>query len=318
MAPFDLLVDETDNVRAALAILVERPSTDAALDIVIAASTEWLTEGRLAEGDEWVGRALARSDPRPTERRQLALSTAGEFPRHRGDLARAEPLIEESVTMGRRLGLDRAVAADLTDLGSIAMERGDLVVARLRLEEALAMRLSIGLPHGIAHARAGIAELELLEGRPEVAAMHGEEVVAIARRTGAMDGHSTDIGAVGLVLLAKAQRAMGQIDQAAEHFQEGLRVAQRVGVANAIGPALDGMAAVLAARGRSWASAALLGAAARLRDETGFVDDATTERAPTEAVLRGALGDEGYDHAFADGRAMTVDDAIELAFGEAR
>jgi predicted ATPase len=318
MPPFDLLVDETDNVRAALETLVARPSTDAALDIVIAASTEWLTEGRLAEGDQWIERALARSDPTPTERRQLILSTAGEFPRHRGDFARAERLIEESVTMGRRLGLDRAVAADLTDLGSIAMERGDLVLARHRLEEALAMRLSIGLPHGVAHAIAGLAELELREDRPEVAAAHLEEVVAIARRTGAMEGRSTDIGSVGLILLGKARRAMGEIDRAAELFEEGLRVAQRVGVANAIGPGLDGMAAVLVVRGRSRASAALLGATSRLREETGFVDDAAAERATTETVLRGVLGDEGYALAFADGRAMTVEDAIELALGESR
>jgi predicted ATPase/serine/threonine protein kinase len=311
--PFRLMVEETDNLRAALTFLTEQPSTDDALDIALALWPTWIGQGRVAEGDEWFTRALARSDPTETKRREDALSAAGEFPRFRGDWARAEHLKLQALAMARRLDLPQQVAADLTDLGSMAVLQGDLRLARERLEEALAIRRSLGLPHGLAHALAGIAELDLREGTPAAATEHLEEAVGILRLQGLAAPASLDLGVQSLLHLAEARRQFGDLDRAADLLIEGLQLATEVGLVDAARTGFEVTAGVLVARGRADRAAVMLGAAARLLKETGFVDDFAQERAPIEASARASLGDETYRRVWLKGSAMELTEAINLA-----
>jgi hypothetical protein len=79
--------------------------------------------------------------------------------------------------------------------------------------------------------------------------------------------------------------------------------------------ALDGLAIVMTFEGRPARAARLFGAS-----ETGFssmgagVDTALDdERAKAVASARAALGDEEFERLQADGRAMTVDEAVAYA-----
>ena len=80
--------------------------------------------------------------------------------------------------------------------------------------------------------------------------------------------------------------------------------------------ALEELAAVAAARGRSLHSARLWGAAERLRKEVGS-PRASKERSHYDrhlAASRAALGDDAaFDQAWQEGREMTTEQAIELA-----
>ena len=60
----------------------------------------------------------------------------------------------------------------------------------------------------------------------------------------------------------------------------------------------------------------LLGRADALREETAFRDDDEFERRvrdEAEAGLRARLGEDAYAAAYADGRALTLEDALALA-----
>ena len=69
----------------------------------------------------------------------------------------------------------------------------------------------------------------------------------------------------------------------------------------------------LAAESQSYEEAGrLLGAAAALRDTTGY-RLCLTERDADTALVRDALGDERFDVVYAEGRALSVDDAVAYA-----
>ena len=63
-------------------------------------------------------------------------------------------------------------------------------------------------------------------------------------------------------------------------------------------------------------AARLLGRADALREETASRDDNPVERRvrdETEAGLRARLGEDAYAAAYAEGRALTLEDALALA-----
>jgi tetratricopeptide (TPR) repeat protein len=257
-------------------------------------------------------RALARADRTNELLWQDALEVAGELARAIGDYERAERLKQEALSLARRRRDDRAVAAILVELGEIARARGDIERARTQYGEALTLRRSIGLPKGIAHALGGIAELELLEGNPTEAAEHLEEAVALARASGASE-RTGDISVFGLLRLGRARLLLGELDEAATLFAEALRLSVEIGIVDCVRKTHEGIAGICLSRGDATIAAKLLGAGARLLRETGFVDDSAEERAPTEAAAREALGAVAYDQTFAEGLAMSRQDAIELA-----
>ena len=89
----------------------------------------------------------------------------------------------------------------------------------------------------------------------------------------------------------------------------------RLGIANS----LEGLAAVVAALGASLRAARIWGAAERLRAEIGSplppIYRPCYER--EVAAARAVLGDDAaFDHAWQDGHASTIEQAIALALAE--
>jgi len=102
--------------------------------------------------------------------------------------------------------------------------------------------------------------------------------------------------------------------------REGLVIQRELGDRRGIAYSLEGLAeAVVAARGSSRRAARILGAAERLREEIGTplppIDLPQYEQRVASA--RAALGDNAaFDRAWQEGRALTLEEAIELALKE--
>jgi predicted ATPase len=312
-APFDFLGDDVANAEQAMGYLVEQPSTDAALELACEMWRAWAAQGRLAEGDDWLTRSLARADVGNLVLWEDGLSVAGEFARFRGDHERGLRLKREAVAIARQLGMLAEVAANLKDMGEIETGRGNLVQARRLTEEALALRRQLGWPHGIAHALAGLSEVELSEGRLDSAIRVLDEALAIARAEGMIHSLDTDLGALVLIRLGEAHRRVGDLDLAFDLIAEGVAAALDAQIVDAVRVALEELAAIHAARGNADRAARLLGAAARNLRETGFVDESWTDRPLTEAALAEALGTAGYREAFEAGAELTLAQAVDLA-----
>src|SRR5262249_32266878 len=118
--------------------------------------------------------------------------------------------------------------------------------------------------------------------------------------------------------LGHIARLEGDFAAAREHYRQSLLVFQETGSKPAVSASLDGWAELAAAEGAARRAGVLFGAAEALRESVGR-PIALGQRIDYDrgvAAARTALGEEAFAAAWAEGRAMALEDAIKLAFEE--
>jgi predicted ATPase/class 3 adenylate cyclase/Tfp pilus assembly protein PilF len=152
------------------------------LRLVRALERFWIMRGTLSEGREWLRELLERGST-PAAVRAEACVEAGQFAHYQGDLAAAQALYEEGVTLFRQLDDKPRLAWALNGLGEVTNSRGDHAAARPLYEEGLALFREVGNDGGIASALYRLAGLAREEGDPARARALYEESIALFRRS---------------------------------------------------------------------------------------------------------------------------------------
>jgi predicted ATPase/class 3 adenylate cyclase len=118
--------------------------------------------------------------------------------------------------------------------------------------------------------------------------------------------------------LAHVLRANGALEEAEDRYRETLRGWHHLGHRGAIAHQLESLGSVSQSRAEPLRAARLLGAAEVLREQSGSVmlDFERAAYEPMVAGVRAALGEVAFAAAWADGRAMGLDAAVELALAE--
>jgi tetratricopeptide (TPR) repeat protein len=126
-----------------------------------------------------------------------------------------------------------------------------------------------------------------------------EDALGFWRGYGSTEGVGFAVLNRGLALLE-----LEDVDAARRDLEEALACFEGLGYRAQIAYALEGLAATEAAAARHVEAARLLGRAAALLSESGWMADAyRVERArKVEEAARGALGDEEFENAYAAGR----------------
>ena len=98
-------------------------------------------------------------------------------------------------------------------------------------------------------------------------------------------------------------------------FAESLAIARELADPFATMWALERFAELAAAKHAHERAATILGAAARLREESGLSIPPHEQREHTRvaAAARAALGDDAFDQAWREGRAMDLEEAVRYA-----
>ena len=112
-AAFDRLQADYDNVRAALSWSLEQQvAIELGLRLAAAMAVFWTVRGPLGEARTWLDRALAivASDLTPPECRARIHYATGIVAFRQWNLARAEPLLRESVALWQTVGNERGLA----------------------------------------------------------------------------------------------------------------------------------------------------------------------------------------------------------------
>jgi predicted ATPase/class 3 adenylate cyclase len=346
----DRLEQEHANLRAALTWSVESGGTEAALRLVGALWRFWAVRGYFEEARGYLEAALKGSSDASAGFRAKALNAAGYLALSRGDHGMARSLLEESLALQRQLGEPAGIAASLSNLGAAALQQGDHAGARSLFEENLAMRRRLGDKVGIAAALNDLGGAVIQQGDYTLARSLLEESLAIRRQLGDKAGTAVLLNNLGMVAIQQGDyatarsfldeslllcRAVGdkwlnaagldtlgdlaraQSDRAAagSHYEESLAIYRRLGDKRGIAHCLWGLAAVACMDGKHQRAAQLFGAAEALREASG-VSLSKSERAEDDryvAAVRAGLGEEAFTSARAEGRAMTVEHAIEHA-----
>jgi non-specific serine/threonine protein kinase len=301
------LEQEHDNLRTALSWALD---ADPELGLRLAGALWWFWAigGHVGEGRRFLERGLSLGTQAPTRAR--ALLAAGMLAGHQGDHDLSTARFEESLILNREVGDKRATAFALASLGGIAMERGDRPGGRALCDESLSLFREAGDRWGVAIALGfHLGEALLDRDSARIRSLH-EEILALFREVG--DGWSV---AQTLTLGGRLLLELGEPEQAQEPPVDGLRTLWRMGTRYGLWESLDVLAAIAGARGEPSRAARLRGAAETEREAMGITlssfDRSLYDRYLMEA--RAQLGPAAFDAALDEGRAMTLEQAVEYA-----
>jgi len=338
---------EYANLRAALQWMLEQHAHEMALRLSGALFHFWEGHGHVNEGRIFLESALASGQSVSEQVRAKALYATGLLAFSQGDLERGAVLGWEAVTLYRKLADARHLAWSLFLLGEIAWATDDFRAARSHAEEGLAVARAGDEKAILAYLLDLLGEIALDQGEDTRARVLLEEGLTLHRETGDTRGSLNALfslkrvlSALGEVTQARActeeqltlSRAMGfrvgigealsflgrlaleegNTETAGELFEESLALLREVNESWRIATDLQGIGVTVAAQGRPAAAAQLWGAAealcAQLRALLPPGERALVARAITS--LRAELGEEAFTTAWAEGQAMTPEQAL--------
>jgi tetratricopeptide (TPR) repeat protein len=235
-----------------------------------------------------------------------------------GELDRARVLFEESLALYRELQNARGLAMMLGEMAHLALLQADYDRAGVLLKEHIDLSRQLKDAGHTALALRNLAYAVRDQGDYPAAQALLEESLGLWREIG--EKHQS---AESLVQLGSLQWLQGQASVAKRSFEQGLALVRELqdsrtlsgcleilaGVA--LGPKADAVSPAVAAR-----SARLFGAAEGFRaaaDAPALWPAEREARDRSIALIRSALGQEGLETAWAEGRALTFDQAIDEA-----
>jgi len=306
----DRFAVEQENFRGALAWAEQGGHTDCQLSLIGRSWPFWWYRGNSDEGLRWVESALAHSEGEPSARRAKVLLAGAMFASRLGELARLKRYADESLGIARTLGETRSTTWPLIFLGLWASEVGNFDEATNLYQEAIAMAREAGDRKLVGIAINNLGVVAMQQGDFVRAAPLFEEALAISRVLGTLDEIPLET-----LNLASCLHHTGRSREAAEAAKEGLAMAREVGNLTSLGYGFFLLGEFACRQGRADVHAArLLGVAETLRNRVGegLKDDAELLETMVKGLVS-ALGDEGFAKAFAQGKALSLDEAVEYA-----
>jgi non-specific serine/threonine protein kinase len=333
------LEEEHDNLRAVLRWAIDGAEADTAIRLVGSLWRFWYRHAHITEGRRWLEAALENAemrmrnaeyvegDPnnpqsaiRNSQWREVlakALNGAGAFASIQGDFAAARERFEASLALRRELGDKQSIANSLINLGTVAQEQGDFESALPLLEESLALGRELGEKRGIGIALNNLSTLFKQQGDNARARVLQEEALSLRKELGDQWGVAMSFTNLGAI--AEEQRDYAS---ARSYLEQALALWQSLGGSLGIASSLEELGRVAAKSSPESAAvlrnaAVMLGAAEKLREtlntplsptERPFVDEAV-------AQVQARLGATTFAEAWAEGRAMSPDEAVAYARG---
>jgi predicted ATPase/DNA-binding SARP family transcriptional activator/class 3 adenylate cyclase len=255
--------------------------------------------------------ALERASGKKIE--HITLFNLGNAVRCLGEYSRAQALFEESVALCRERQDKRTLGFALIGLGSVAWIQGDLRTALKYFQESLALFRQVEDRAMIAAALAQLGEVSWCEGNHMHAGEFYRQSLEIFREL----GEKLYVPSV-LHGLGELARKQGNEVEAATRFQESLSLARDLGNKESIVLGLAAFAGIISLKGDAERAAQLLGAADALCDRLGaFRDQVQRYDYPRpDSLLHERLGEERFAAAWAEGRAMPLEEAMRVALKE--
>jgi predicted ATPase/predicted Ser/Thr protein kinase len=345
----DRLELELDNLRAALSLAIASGAAEQAERLAAAFSSYLDVTSRLRESGRWLEAALALDGDVAPAVRAATLRMLGHVTFRHGEFQRARALLEEAARILRVLGDGGRLVRALGQLLWVAQRSGDRDAVTRLVDEIVPLLPQLRAPlhqcevriylgwvevetgeHDRAHAyfeqcgeiarehgdRAfaatalnAIGWLAMLAGDYERARMAKEEGLALARESRHMFSITLALGGLGVLCVLQEDFA-----RAAAVLPENLRLIRERGDARLAVESLVAAAACAAASGQGLTATRLAGATEAMYERMG-AEWNRMERLVLERHVwpqREQLG-EAFEDAWADGRAMTFDEAIVLA-----
>jgi len=300
---------EHDNLREALAWSMQS-APEKGLRLAGALGRFWMIRGHWTEGRGWLKEALERGTDGLAALRARALNWAGWMAIRQVDYVAARLHLEKSLAIYRELGDRQAIADSLGALGSLAMNEADHASACAYFEETLAIYRQLGNKQGIVDTLNALGHETWHQGDHVSARRFLEDAMVLAREHGQARPSAFALWSLGLV-------AFDQHNYMEAHslYEEGLATAKELRNVWICSHLVESFAALIAVEGQYVRAARLLGAAEVHRKAEGnplpFAHRSDYDR--PVAIIRAGLNEGAFASAWAEGRAMTLEQAIDYA-----
>jgi predicted ATPase/class 3 adenylate cyclase len=305
----DRLAREHDNLREALTWFASVGEAKLRLRLASALKNFWWVQGHLTEGRRSLEEALESADTVPAVLRAYALTGLGQLAYRQGAFDAAKRAYEESLELYREVGDPTGIARAIGELGSVAAGEEDYERAASLYEESAALFREAGDRMRLASTLGNLGAIANIQGDYDRGRRLSEEALALHREFGAKDDIALVLHNLGRVALHERRHA-----DAAELLRESIALSSELSFKELTAYGLEGLAE-LAAVDDAERAAELLGAVDALVDEIGVVlnieERESYER--TVEALRAQLGKSEFESKRADGRALELERAIELA-----
>jgi len=259
--------------------------------------------------------ALARQLDDPLQLAR-ALNFLGLSSAFLGDAALAFDSLHESEALCRKFGYEDELASVLLSLAYITVEiHGPQATERLQsyLEESLALSQGSVDPEAAVRTEGLLARLAFYRGNMAEARKHADLMLDLHREMGdqlSVIGHQS--------AMAHIARQMGNYEEALALYRETLPDWQKIGHRGAVAHQLECMAFIAKAQEQGERAVRLMSAAEALRQASN------SPRTPQERIeyerelegLRAGMDEKMFDLLWAEGQAMTMDQAIDFVMAE--
>jgi non-specific serine/threonine protein kinase len=314
VAWLERLEREHDNLRVDMRWLLRQGESEEAARLGWALWLFWGIRGYYDEGRRSMEQALSveGSDAMPASARAKALYVEGMMENYQGDHLSAEVLLEESISLFRELDDKLGTAYALSNAGFAALGQGQPQKAITLTEEAVDLFLKVDETWGAAVELGFLAVAWRDQGDHERAKRLAERGLALSREVGERQAISVALNT--LATLAQAER---DHERARELFEEGLTVSAELGNESDVVHCLEGLASIAGAEGSIVRAVRLWGAAEALLEEIEvgvhtYVPDHSIQQSQV-AAAHARLDEEAFEAAWAEGRMMTSEQAIQYA-----
>jgi tetratricopeptide (TPR) repeat protein len=218
--------------------------------------------------------------------------------------------LQESLRLYRELGNRSGIAVCLNLLSRLTIWSGDFSSPASWLEESLSISRQIGNQEIEIYALGISGTLAYWQRNYQQASAHYHQEISLAEKTG---DHFQNLWAH--VHLAYTVLRQGEVQQAQVMFEDTIQHTHKAGLTIALVFAIEGLASLSvnenqperAAKLFAWADAMRM----QIGDKRPFIEQNSVDR--DLAVIHARIDDIEYTRFAAEGRSMTVEEAILLA-----
>jgi tetratricopeptide (TPR) repeat protein len=259
--------------------------------------------------------ALARQLDDPLQLAR-ALNFLGLSAAFLGDETLAFDSLHESEALCRKFGSKNDLASVLQSLAYITMQiRGLAAAEQLQsyMEESLVLSQGSIDPEAAVRTEGILAQMAFYRGDMVEARKHADLMLDLHKEMGdqfSVTGHQSE--------MAHVARQMGNYREALALYRETLPDWQKIGHRGAVAHQLECMAFIAKAQEQGERAVKLLSAAEALREAS------SSPRTPQEQIefdrelagLRAGMDESTFDLLWAEGRSMTMDQAVDFAMSD--
>jgi predicted ATPase/class 3 adenylate cyclase len=306
LAWLERLEQNHDNLRAALEWSLAGADTAPALRLAAALHGFWDIHNHFAEGRAWLDRVLSMTGAVAPAPRAKALVAAAHLAHRQGDYTHVTAWCDEALALAEQTADKSGSAEALHYLAHAAEATGNFVKAGELLEHAVALHRAGASTWKLARTMNCLANTARAGGEyPRATALY-EEALTLLRAHGEQDQSGQTLHNLSYAVLRQ-----GDHERSRALFRQALTAAEERGNRRMVLKCLAGLAAASAEANPRWA-AKLFGAAEALLTAAHYSLEIHNRRDIDDyaAVARGRLGEDAFKAAWAEGAAMTLEQAV--------